>query len=163
MRISLIAAVAENGVIGRRGQLPWHVADDLRRFKQLTMGHTIIMGRKTWESIGRPLPRRRIVVISLRADYRSEGVETVDTLDAAIAVAKAAGDQEAFIIGGAEVYRLALPRAHRMYLTRIHAAVDGDVFFPEYVATEWRQVSSERCAANEENDFAFTFEVFDRA
>src|SRR3990170_2952874 len=104
MRISIIAAMAENGVIGRGGQLPWHLKADLQRFKRLTTGHTIIMGRKTWESIGRPLSGRRMVVVSRQADYRPEGVTAVNSLDAALAVAQAAGDDEAFVIGGAEIY-----------------------------------------------------------
>src|SRR3954468_4020141 len=106
MRVSLIAAVAENGVIGRDGGLPWRLSDDLRRFKRLTMGHTILMGRRTWESIGRPLPGRRNIVISRRADYHlSADVKTATSLDQALRTAEAAGEDEAFIIGGAELFR----------------------------------------------------------
>src|SRR5258705_5241620 len=107
MRISIIAAVAANGVIGRQGQLPWRLSDDLRRFKQLTMGHTIIMGRRTWESIDRALPGRRTVVVSRSPDFRTnvDGLETTICLDKALGIAEAAGDEEAFIVGGAELYR----------------------------------------------------------
>src|SRR3954466_9305865 len=110
MRISIIAAVAENGIIGRRGELPWGVSDDLRRFKQLTMGHTIIMGRRTWESIGRALPGRRTVVVTRQADYRAgdASVKIAASVDAARQIAEASGDDEAFIIGGAELYRESL-------------------------------------------------------
>src|SRR5215216_4384675 len=119
MRISLIAAVAENGVIGRQGQLPWRLSDDLRRFKRLTMGHTIIMGRRTWESIGRALPGRRAVVVTRQDNYpvRDASVSVVGSIDEALQVAETAGDPEAFIIGGSEVYRAALSRADRLYIT----------------------------------------------
>jgi dihydrofolate reductase len=163
MHVSIIVAVAENGVIGRGGQLPWHLADDLRRFKRLTMGHTIVMGRKTWESIGRPLPGRRMVVISRQAGYRADGVDVVASLDAAMEVAAAAGDEELFIIGGAEVYRQALPRADRLYLTRVHAAVEGDARFPDFELGEWRLIESERHAASDQNDHPFTFEHYEQA
>src|SRR5712671_4894812 len=117
MQISIIAAVAENGIIGRRGKLPWRLSDDLRRFKQLTMGHTIIMGRRTWESIGRSLPGRRTVAVSRKPDFRTnvDGVQTATGLDEALALGEAAGDDEAFIIGGAELYRDSLNRADRLY------------------------------------------------
>src|SRR5450755_1190664 len=110
MRVSILVAVAENGVIGRGGKLPWHLADDLRRFKQLTMGHTIVMGRKTWESIGRALPGRRMIVISRQAGYHVEGAQVAGSLENALQIAEAAGDDETFVIGGSEIYRLALPR-----------------------------------------------------
>lgn len=164
MRISLIAAVAENGVIGRQGQLPWRLSDDLRRFKQLTMGHTIIMGRRTWESIGRALPGRRTVVVSRRPDFRTnaEGVETASDLDQALAIAKAAGDKEVFIIGGAELYRESLGRADRLYLTRVQTVVEGDTSFPEIAWKNWQLVESEDHDANEKNEHPYRFETYDR-
>jgi dihydrofolate reductase len=164
MRISIIAAVAENGVIGRQGQLPWRLSDDLRRFKQLTMGHTIIMGRRTWESIGRALPGRRTVAVSRKPDFRTnvDGVESATDLDKALAIAKAAGDQEAFIIGGAELYRESLGRANRLYLTRVCAAVEGDTSFPDVEWNNWRLVESEEHDANEKNEYAYRFETYDR-
>ena len=162
MRVSIIAAVAENGVIGREGRLPWHLADDLRRFKRLTMGHTLVMGRKTWDSIGRPLPGRRMVVLSRQADFRPVGAEVADSLDDALAVAQAAGDDETFIIGGAEVYRLALPRAERMYITRVHANIDGDAYFPILCWSDWRLVTANDRAADDKNDYDHTLQVYER-
>jgi len=163
MKVSLIAAVADNGVIGRGGQLPWHLAADLKRFKQLTMGHTIVMGRKTWESIGRPLPGRRMVVITRQHGYRAEGIDVVSSLDAAIDVAAAAGDDEAIVIGGAEIYRLALPRADRLYLTRVHTRTEGDTMFPDFDPSHWRLLESEHHGADESNDFPVCFEIYERA
>src|SRR5688500_5209285 len=113
MRISIIVAVAENGVIGRRGSLPWHLSDDLKRFKQLTMGHTIVMGRRTWESIGRPLPGRRMIVVSRQPGYATgvDGVQSASSLDEATSMAARAADDEAFVVGGASIYREVLPHA----------------------------------------------------
>ena len=164
MRISIIAAVAENGVIGRQGQLPWRLSDDLRRFKQLTMGHTIIMGRRTWESIGRALPGRRTVVVSRQTGYRTSNVEVqiAASLDDAISLARVAGDDEAFIVGGAELYRESLSRANRLYLTRVRAAVEGDTSFPDVAWTSWKLVESEEHDANEKNEYACRFETYDR-
>src|SRR6188768_677603 len=126
MRISIIVAVAENGMIGRQGQLPWRLSDDLRRFKQLTMGHTIIMGRRTWESIGRALPGRRTVVVSRRPEFQIDvkDVSTASSLSDAVKIAGAFDDSEAFIVGGAELYRESLGRADRLYLTRVLADVE---------------------------------------
>jgi dihydrofolate reductase len=164
MRISIIAAVAENGIIGRQGQLPWRLSHDLRRFKQLTMGHTIIMGRRTWESIGRALPGRRTVVVSRRPGFRANvaGIETTGGLDQAVAIAQAAGDEEVFIIGGAELYRESLSRANRLHLTRVRADVDGDTFFPEIEWDNWQLVESEDHDADEKNEYAYRFETYDR-
>lgn len=164
MRISIIAAVAENGVIGRNGQLPWRLSDDLQRFKRLTMGHTIIMGRRTWESIGRPLPGRRTVVVTRNPALQVDavGVETATSIDAAIQLAKDAGDDEAFIVGGAELYRQSLPRADRLHLTRVHAQVDGDTRLPDVRWNDWRLVESKPHPADEKNDYACDFEIYDR-
>jgi dihydrofolate reductase len=162
MRISIIAAMADNGVIGRDGHLPWHLKADLQRFKRLTMGHTIIMGRKTWESIGRPLPGRRMVVITRQSGYQADGVQVAGCLDDALALARAAGDEEAFIIGGAEIYRLALPLADRLYLTRVLVPVDGDTTFPEFDASRWRLVESEQHPADDANEFPVCFECYER-
>lgn len=129
MIISLIAAVAENGVIGRKGALPWHIPSDLKRFNAVTRGHTVIMGRKTFESIGRPLPGRRNIVLTRQQDYQAEGCEIVHDLDSAFAAC--AGEAEVFIGGGGEVYAATIPLADRIYLTRVKAAVEGDTFFPE--------------------------------
>jgi len=164
MRISLIVAVAENGVIGRGGELPWRLSSDLQRFKRLTMGHTIVMGRRTWESIGRPLPGRRTVVVTRQSDYRigSPDVTVVSSLDAALEVAQCAGDTEAFVIGGAELFREALPQADRLYYTRVLANVDGDTWFPDVDWNAWRKIESELTHANKKNDYPTTFEIQER-
>jgi dihydrofolate reductase len=162
MRVSIIVAVAENGVIGRGGKLPWRLSDDLRRFKKLTMGHTVIMGRRTWESIGRPLPGRQMVVVSRQPDYEATGCQVVPNLDEALEIAQQAGDDEAFVIGGAEVYRLALPRADRLYVTRVHANVEGDTRFHEFNLAQWKLLELNRVDADERNEFAFSMEVYQR-
>jgi dihydrofolate reductase len=161
MRVSILVAVAENGVIGRGGKLPWHLSDDLKRFKQLTMGHTIVMGRKTWESIGRALPGRRTIVISRQAGYHADGAEVVGNLDNALQIAEAAGDEETFVIGGSEIYRLALSRVDRIHLTRIHADIKGDAYFPDFSASNWRLVESVPHAADTDNDYPFSFEIYE--
>jgi dihydrofolate reductase len=164
VKISIIVAVSENGVIGRGGDLPWHLGNDLRRFQQLTMGHTVIMGRRTWESIGRPLPGRRMVVISRRPDFRVDDsdVRVVSSLDDALRVAASANDDEAFVIGGAELYRAALPRANRLYFTRVHAEVAGDTFFPVVSWKDWRLVESRACDADQKNDYPHMLEIYAR-
>jgi dihydrofolate reductase len=164
MRISIIVAVAENGVIGRGGTLPWRLSADLQRFKRLTMGHTIIMGRRTWESIGRPLPGRQTVVVTRQPNYRLEDptVTVASSLEQARKTAQNAGDDEAFIVGGAELYRAALPEADRLYLTRVDAEVDGDTFFPEVAWSEWRLIDSDQHGADAKNEHAFTFETYER-
>jgi dihydrofolate reductase len=154
--------MSENGVIGRGGQLPWHLGADLKRFKRLTMGHTIVMGRKTWESIGRPLPGRRMVVITRQSGYQSEGVEVVGSLDDALALARAAGDDEVFVIGGAEIYRLALPRADRLYMTLVLAEVEGDRKFPDVDWGTWARTETETAEADADNEYPCRFYVFER-
>jgi dihydrofolate reductase len=165
MRVSLIVAVAENGVIGRGGKLPWRLSDDLRRFKRLTMGHTIIMGRRTWESIGRALPGRRMVVVTHQPNYcvNAAGIGVVNSLDEALNVATVAGDDEAFVIGGAELYRAALPRADRLHVTRVHAEVGGDTYFPQIDWRQWRLIDSETHEADERNEYRYSFGVYRRA
>lgn len=141
MRISLIAAVAANNVIGRAGKLPWHLPDDLKRFKRLTMGKPIIMGRATYESIGRPLPGRQNIVLSRDAGYLAPGCTAVDSVRAALSAAD--GAEEVMVIGGSGVYEQFLPIAERIYLTRILADVEGDTFFPALVDAEWRETAAE--------------------
>jgi dihydrofolate reductase len=162
MKVSLIAAMSENGIIGRNGRLPWHLAADLQHFKQITLGHAIVMGRRTWESIGRPLAGRRMIVVTRQSGYRAEGVEIAGSLDDALALARAAGDDEVFVIGGAEIYRLALPYADRLYLTLIHAKIDGDTVFPPIDWSTWQRTASERHRADAKNDFPLSFQVFER-
>jgi dihydrofolate reductase len=145
MRISLIVAMAANRVIGRTGQLPWHLPGDLARFKRITMGYPLIMGRKTFESIGRALPGRRTIVLSRQADYRAAGCRVVNGLDEALKLVW--DDDEVFICGGEELYRQALPLAQRIYLTELDRAVAGDSFFPEipehFLAIEEQQIEEE--------------------
>ncbi len=164
MQISIIVAVAENGVIGRAGDLPWHLSGDLRRFKQLTMDHTIIMGRRTWESIGRALPGRRTMVVSRNPELQIDvaNVELATSLDHALELARARGEKEAFIVGGAELYRESLNAADRIYLTRVCATVDGDTSFPDVAWNDWRLIASEEYDANEKNDHDYRFETYDR-
>jgi len=166
MKLSLLVAVSENNVIGRGGDLPWHLADDLRRFKRVTMGHVLLMGRKTWESIRRPLPGRTSIVISRQADYETgfEEVPVATNLDEALALARreASESTEVFIIGGARIYERMFPHAERLLLTRVHAKVEGDVYFPEVNWNEWQLLEEESCAAIGKNDFAHTYQIFER-
>lgn len=160
MTVSLVVAWAENGVIGKDNQLPWRLPADLRHFQQLTTGHTIVMGRKTFESIGKPLPNRRSIVITRRQDFHAEGVDVTQSLDEALALAR--GENEVFIVGGAEVYRAALPLTDRMYVTIVHASPEGDVLFPPYDESDWTIVKSERCEPDERNALAYSFVVMER-
>jgi dihydrofolate reductase len=160
MTVSLIVAMAENGVIGRKGGLPWRLPKDLKRFKALTMGHTLVLGRRTWESIGRLLPGRTFVVISRDPAFSGQGILVSRSVREAIEQAE--GDTEVFIGGGAEIYRQTLPIADRIYLTRIHARVEGDTYFPEVDWSQWREVSREEHQADEKHPFPFTFLVYER-
>jgi dihydrofolate reductase len=144
-RITLLVAYSANRVIGKDGKLPWHLPEDLKRFKQLTMGHHIVMGRKTWESIGRLLPGRHHIIVSRRPGYRVEGAEVVHSLDAAIAAAR--GDDEIFVIGGGEIFALAMPLADRVLATEIERDYEGDVRFPELQGTAWRETAREEGVA----------------
>jgi dihydrofolate reductase len=164
MRLSLIVAAAENNVIGVAGDLPWRLSDDLRRFKRLTMGHAMVMGRRTWESIGRALPGRVSIVVSRRDSWHPKGALLARSLDAALALAQttAAEQDHLFVIGGAELYRTALPTAQRLYFTRVHATVDGDVTFPDVDWRAWELVEQCWHEANARNDHAFTSQIWQR-
>jgi dihydrofolate reductase len=155
----LIVAMARNRVIGRSGKLPWHLSADLKRFKALTMGHHIIMGRNTWESIGRPLPGRKSVVVTRNPAYLAPGAAVVGSLAAALHLASQ--DSEAFVIGGGELYREALPLADRIYLTELPADYPGDVFFPPLQTDEWRSGPREHHAA-EGDQPAWSFVICER-
>jgi dihydrofolate reductase len=159
-RLSLIVARARNGVIGRDGTLPWRLPEDLAHFKRTTMGHPIVMGRRTWHSIGRPLPGRRSIVISRDADLKLEGAEAVTSIEAALA--RCADADEVFIIGGAQIYALALPRADRVYATEIDADFPGDTCFPSLDPAHWRVASRQMHAATPERGFAFSFVTYER-
>jgi dihydrofolate reductase len=160
LRLSLIAAVAANGVIGRGKDLPWHLRDDLKRFKRLTVGHTILMGRRTYESIGRPLPKRRSLVLSRNPEFLADGVEVARDLGTALRAC--AGDEEVFVIGGRGVYEVAMQRADRLCLTDVEAEVEGDVYFPEVDWSVWDLVWEEAHPANERHELAFTFRNYER-
>jgi dihydrofolate reductase len=155
MKISIIVAMGDNRVIGNDNRLPWHLPADLKHFKATTMGKPIIMGRKTWESIGRPLPGRTNIVVTRDMHYTADGCSVVHSLDAALVAA--AGHDEVMVIGGAEFYRQVLPEASTLYLTLIHDEFEGDVFFPALVTGEWREVGREDFDADENNPHAYSF------
>ena len=160
MTVSLVVAASKNNVIGRDGELPWHLPEDLRHFRRITTGKPVIMGRKTFESIGRPLPDRHNIVMTRDPDYAAEGCDVVDSVAEALDVA---GDaDEVMIIGGGQVYRDFLPRADRIYMTRVQAEVQGDTRFPRIEGNAWRLVSAEHHAADEKHEFAFEMMVFER-
>ena len=159
--ISLIVAASTNNVIGFQGDLPWRLSSDLKRFKALTMGKPIVMGRKTYESIGRPLPGRQNIVVTRNPDFVAEGCDVVSSVDAAI---DAAGDaEEIMIIGGSHIYEAFLPRAGRIYLTRVQAEVEGDAYLPEFNSNEWQETGVEKYNADESNDYDVIFSIFERA
>jgi len=158
--ISLIVAASTNNVIGAKGKLPWHLSRDLKRFKALTMGKPIIMGRLTYESISRPLPGRQNIVITRQAGYEADGCDVVQSIDAAIEAA--AGAEEIMIIGGSHVYQEFLPRVGRIYLTRVQADVDGDVFLPDLTVDVWRETTREERSADESNDYDVLFITLER-
>lgn len=162
MKVSLIVAAAENGVIGRNNALPWRLSADLQRFKALTMGHAIVMGRKTYESIGQPLPGRRMIVVTRQPGYSAPGVEVASGFDSALAIAKLHNESELFVIGGAEIFALAAPLAERLYLTRVHAEVPGDVRFPPIDPAAWRLLESQPHPADGKNEYPFTFQRYER-
>jgi dihydrofolate reductase len=158
--ISLAVAIAENGVIGSANRLPWRLPADLKHFKAVTMGKPILMGRKTHESIGKPLPGRRNLVLSRDAAFSVAGVERVGSLEDAIALTAEA--PELVVIGGAEVYRLSLPQAQRIYLTRVHASVAGDTRFPDCDWADWREIERGTHPADDKNAYAMTFLTLQR-
>jgi len=157
--LAIVVAVADNGVIGREGDLPWRLPDDLKHFKQLTSGHAIVMGRETYESIGRPLPNRLNIVLSRSTDFAASGVTVVNDLDRAI---EAAGDQPLFVIGGRAVYQAALPLADVLHVTHVRASVEGDVTFPPIDPKIWRKVDSQHHPADERHAYPFDFCRYER-
>lgn len=162
MKIALIAAAAENDVIGRDNDLPWRLPDEFRHFKRTTEGHHVIMGRRTWESRGTPLPRRTNVVVSSRVDFVAPGASVVRSLADALALAEAAGETEAFVIGGTALYAEALPLADTLYLTRVHGEFEGDATFPSFDLGAWIEVSRERHEIDDRHAFAWTIFVYER-
>jgi len=162
MAVSLIVAVSSNGVIGRDGDLPWYLPADLGHFKRTTMGHHLIIGRRTWEEVGEPLPGRTMVVVTRSRRFAPEGAQVVRSVEEALELAT--GDDEPFIGGGAQIYHIALARdlVDRIYLTRIHAEVEGDTHFPEIDLEEWELISEEHHQADEKNEFDYSFLVYER-
>jgi dihydrofolate reductase len=159
MRVSAIVAMSENRVIGRDNQLPWKISGDLKRFKAITLGHPVIMGRKTFESIGRLLPGRENIIISRQSNFSVPGAIVFQRLEDALAHCEKSAS-EAFIIGGAEIYRLCIPFISRIYLTLVHSKIEGDTYFPEFPNAEFHEVQRE--AGNQEGPFPYSFIVLDR-
>jgi dihydrofolate reductase len=157
MKVSLIVAVAENGVIGKNNELPWRLSADLKHFKQITTGHHIIMGRKTFESIGKPLPNRISIIITRQADYTQAGCLVANSIEQAVELAKQNEETEAFIIGGGQIYDSSLELADEIYFTRVHAEIDGDAFFPKLDSEKWIEISREKHDADEKNQFDYSF------
>jgi len=161
MKVSLIVAVGRRDEIGKDGKMPWHLPADLKHFKAATLGKPVLMGRKTLEAIGRPLPERRNLVLTRHRDFKAPGCETVYSMDEALQLAAPA--EELMVIGGGEIYRLAWTNADRVYLTRIQADVEGaDTFFPVLKPSEWKEVSRADHPADAKNPYAYSFLVFDR-
>lgn len=157
--ISIIAAMGKNRAIGNAGKIPWHLPADLAHFKNITMGHPVIMGRKTYESIGRPLPDRQNIIVTNQAGYRAGGCETASSLERAIEIAH--GD-EVFVIGGAEIYRQSLPLANRIYLTVVDREFPADAYFPELDGKIWRETENIPVARDEKNPYSCSFLKFER-
>jgi dihydrofolate reductase len=157
MIISLIAALDENGGIGFHNSIPWHLPSDLARFKNLTMGHHLILGRRTYQSIGKPLPGRQMIVLSRNPDYSPPGCLRAPSLADALDLARSRQEKEVFVIGGGEIYRQALTSADRFYLTRVHTTAEVDTYFPEWDRTDWEQICSQALPADDRNPFNSTF------
>jgi dihydrofolate reductase len=159
--ISIIAAIGRNGEIGARNTLPWRLPDDLKRFKQLTTGHAIIMGRKTYESIGRSLPNRKNIIITKNQGYHATGCVVVGSMEAALQ--EAGNNQEIFIIGGGEIYKLGLPYANRLYLTFVDAELaDADIFFPKFDEGQWKLINTEKHEKDEGHIYSFVWKVYEK-
>ena len=162
MILSLLVAADENNVIGKDNKLPWHLPGDLKYFKNQTWGMPILMGRKTFESIGKPLQGRKSIVITRNNDWHYENIDIVHSVEEAITKAEEYGVKEVFVIGGAEIFNTAFQQADRIYLTRIHHRFEGDVYFPEVAATNWKLLQSRFCPPDEKNIYAHTFQVWEK-
>lgn len=162
MILSLLVAADENNVIGKDNKLPWHLPQDLKYFKNQTWGLPILMGRKTFESIGKPLQGRKNIVITRNRDWKHEGVEVVHTVEEAVTKAQSFDVKEIFVIGGAEIFKTAFDKAHRIYLTRIHHQFEGDTYFPEVTAENWNLIQQRFCHADEKNMYSHTYQIWER-
>jgi dihydrofolate reductase len=160
MRVTLVAALGRNGVIGLDNRMPWHISEDLKRFKGLTMGHPVVMGRKTFESIGKPLPGRKNIVITRSRGFGAPGCTVVHSMEEALEATD--GAAEVFVIGGAEIYGLALPLADRLELTEVDVAIDGDAYFPEFERSAWREVARESRSTESPERLRYDFVTLDR-
>lgn len=160
MTISIIVALSENNVVGVNNQLPWKLSADLKRVRGLTMGHHIIMGRKTYESIGRPLPGRVNVVITRNTDFKADGCIIVGSLSEALKISKS--DPEVFIFGGGEIFRDALPQVSKIYMTKVHHSLEGDTHFPTLNPQEWRELERTEFKADEKNEYDYSFLTLER-
>jgi len=158
--VSLVAAVADNGVIGVDGGLPWRLPDDLRHFRELTTGHTVIMGRRTWDEIRAPLRNRRNLVVTRNPAFSAPGAEVVASLE--VALDAAAGEDEVFVIGGGEIYRAAIGQADRLYLTHVHASPDGDTRFPSFDPSDWRVIHEAPHPADSRHPYGYTIRHYER-
>jgi dihydrofolate reductase len=165
MKISLIAAHAQNRVIGKNNDLPWHLPDDMKYFMTTTQGHYCIMGRKNYDSIPakfKPLPKRTNIVVTRQRDFQAPGCIVVNAIEDGIALARKNEETEVFIIGGAEIYKTSLSSADRLYLTEIQAVIDGDVYFPEFKKEEWKEVSRQHHPVDQRHIYAFDFVIYER-
>lgn len=162
MIVSAIWAQARNGVIGKENRIPWHLPDDLKYFKRCTLGHHIITGRKNFESVGKPLPGRTNIIVTRNPDYVVSACIVVHSVGKALSFAFENGEHEAFIVGGGEIYKLALPIVDRLYVTMIDADIEGDVFAPEVDWTQWKEVSTAHHNPDERHKYAFNFKVYER-
>ena len=160
--LSIIVAKAKNNVIGKDNKLIWHLSDDLKRFKKLTTGHTIIMGRKTFESLGRVLPNRKHIVFTQNPDFKVND-ENVEIVHSMLQIQEyIENEEEAFVIGGAVIYNLLMPYVKKMYVTEIDKEFSGDTFFPKIDDTKWKEISREKGPEDEENDFTYTYVIYER-
>ena len=165
MIISLIAALSQNRVIGKNNDLPWHLPDDMKYFMQTTKGHHVIMGRKNYDSIPekfRPLPNRTNIVVTRQKNFAAPNCIVTNSMEEALAIAKKSNEPEVFIIGGSEIYNQGLPLANKLYLTEIHATIEGDTYFPAFDKSQWNEVSRTHHLSDERHKFPFDFVVFER-
>jgi len=163
MTISIIVAISENNAIGKNGKIPWHLPNDLQHFKQTTLGSHIIMGRKTYESIGKPLPGRTNVVVTKQRNLKIKGCEVVNSLDAALAISRLANQKEVFIIGGASIYETMLSDAEKLYITQVNINIDdADTFFPEYDSQMWIEAKSNPFLPDEQHKYGYTIKLYER-
>jgi dihydrofolate reductase len=162
MNISLVVAAATNNAIGKEGQMPWHLPNDMKHFKNVTWGMPVVMGRKTFDSLGKPLPGRKNIVITRQQGWSAEGTVAVKNIEDALFVARQADVHEVMVIGGGEIYKALFEKAKRIYLTRVHAEPEADTFFPVIHPDQWHLVSQQNHEADEKNDYNYSFQVWER-